>query len=68
MVSQDVKNIFQGLSIETNKFLLTSKLYLVFKVLVKIAKSEENSRLLTLTLATFKVKIALGLESTFTDG
>ena len=35
---------------------------------VSIAKFEENSRLLTLTLVTFEVKVALGLESTFTDG
>ena len=44
--------------------LLTSRLYLVLKVLVKIAKSEENSRLLALTLVTFEVKVALGRKST----
>ena len=48
--------------------LLTSRLYLVLKVLVKIAKFKEYSRLSTLTLVTFEVKVALGLESTFTDG
>ena len=48
--------------------LLTSRLDLVLKVLVKIAKFEEYSRLSTLTLVTFEVKVALGLESTFTDG
>ena len=48
--------------------LLTSRLYLVLKVLVKIAKFEEYSRLSTLTLVTFEVKVALGRESTFTGG
>ena len=48
--------------------LLTSRLYLVLKVLVKIAKFKEYSRLSTLTLVTFEVKVSLGLESTFTDG
>ena len=43
--------------------LLTLRLYLVL-----IASFEENSRLSTLTLVTFEVKVALGLESTFTDG
>ena len=43
--------------------LLTSRLYLVL-----IARFEENSRLSTLTLVTFEVKVALGLESTITDG
>ena len=47
---------------------LISRLYLALKVLVKIAKFEENSRLLTLTLVTFEVKVALGLKSTFRDG
>ena len=65
-----VKDIFQGLSIETNEFAFDIKviLYLVLKALVKIAKFEEDSRLSTLTLVTFEVKVALGLESTFTDG
>ena len=61
-----VKDICQGLSIETNEFafdIMTSWLYLVL-----IARFEENSRLSTLTLVTFEVKVALGLESTFTDG
>ena len=48
--------------------LLTSRIYLGFKALVKMAKFEENSKLLTLTLVIFEVKVALGLESTFTDG
>ena len=56
-----VKDIFQNL-------LLISRLDLVLKVLVKIAKFEEYSRLSTLTLVNFEVKVALGLESTFTDG
>ena len=56
-----VKDIFQNL-------LLISRLDLVLKVLVKIAKFEEYSRLSTLALVTFEVKVALGLESTLTDG
>ena len=48
--------------------LFTSSLDLVLNELVKIAKFEEYSRLSTLTLVTFEVKVALGLESTFTDG
>ena len=48
--------------------LLTSRLDLTLKVLVKIAKFEEYSRLSTLTLVTFEAEVTLDLERTFTDG
>ena len=62
------KIFFRVFPLRLTNLLLTSSLDLVLKVLVKIAKFEEYSRLSTLTLVTFEVKVALGLESTFTDG
>ena len=62
------KIFFRVFPLRLTNLLLTSRLYLVLKVLVKMAKFEENSKLLTLTLETFEVKVALGLKSTFTDG
>ena len=62
-----VKDIFQGLSIETNEFAFDIKPRLSFEWTCQVAKFEEYSRLSILTLVTFEVKVALGLESSFTD-
>ena len=63
-----VKDIFQGLSIETNEFAFDIKAILSFESTCQDSKVWKNSKLLTLTLATFEVKIALGTKITFTDG
>ena len=44
--------IFKDPTSDTNIFFFTSRLYYVLKVIVKIAKSEKNSKLQPVTLTT----------------
>ena len=59
-----VKDIFQGLSIETNEFAFDIKAILSFESTYQDSKVWKK----LLTLVFFEVKVALGLKSTFTDG
>ena len=63
-----VKDIFQGLSIETNEFAFYIKAILSFESTCQDSKVWRIFLTFNIDTSNFEVKEILGLESTFTDG